>query len=338
VVAQKLVMTKSVDLEKGEKGQHCFFRENELLPLEMKGKIGSGGFGQVDRVVSTISFQQYALKRIFRSKVFQGKKIEYVQQFIAEIEILKRLTHHHVVEFVGSYTDPKYMGLIMSPVADMDLSTYLAHADIAKYGELRTFFGCLARALEFLHEQSIRHKDIKPSNILVHGGRVLFTDFGLAFDFTDKEGSTTVGMVNGMSPRYCAPEVAGYEPRNSSSDIWSLGVVFLEMAAVLKGKTVEYVYDFLKEHGSQNAYVRTNHTGTDALITELKGTGSPIDNAALEWVQDMVMIQQNLRPTAGALMASIASAGQNGGEDAVFCGICCASSDDVFSDFGELEI
>ncbi|CAG5179471.1 uncharacterized protein ALTATR162_LOCUS9296 [Alternaria atra] len=338
VAAQDLVITKSVDLEKAEKGQHCFFREHEPLPLKMKGILGSGGFGQVDRVLSLISFREYALKRVSRSTAFSGRGTERVKQFIAEIRALKRIKHHHVVEFVGSYTDPKYMGLIMSPVADMDLSTYLARANTARHRELRTFFGCLARALEFLHEQSIRHKDIKPSNILVHGGNVLYTDFGLALDFTDKDGSTTASMVNGMTPRYCAPEVANYEPRNTSSDIWSLVVVFLEIAAVLKDRTVDYVYNFLKEHGSRQAFVRTNPTGTNALITDLKETGSPTDNAALVWVKDMVMLQQQLRPTAASLMGSITSAGQQGGGNEAFCGICCVSRDDVLSGFDELEI
>jgi serine/threonine protein kinase len=132
-----------------------------------------------------------------------------------------------------------------------------------------------------LHEQSIWHKDIKPSNILVHGGNVLFTNFGLAFDFTNEEGSTTVSMVNGMSLRYCAPEVANYESRNTSLDIWSLGVVLLEMTAVLKGRTIEYVYDFLKERESRQAHVRTNSIGTNALFTELREIGSHTNNAAL---------------------------------------------------------
>ena len=133
------------------------------------------------------------------------------------------------------------MGLIMSPVAEMDLSTYLKRADTLKHQELRTFFGCLARALEFLHKQNVRHKDTKPGNILVDGGKVLFTDFGLSFDFTDVNGSTTLSMVNGITPRYCAPEVAMQERRNTSSDVWSLGVVFLEMIVVLKGKTIDYI-------------------------------------------------------------------------------------------------
>jgi len=226
----------------------------------------------------------------------------------------------------------------MCPVAEMDLSTYLVRADATRHRELRTFFGCLASVLQFLHEQSIRHKDIKPGNILVNGGNVLFTDFGLAFDYTDAEGSTTVSMVNGMTPRYCAPEVANQEPRNTSSDIWSLGVVFLEMAAVLKGRTVEYIYNFLSEHGSRQAYVRTNPAGFHDLVAELKQTSSKTDNAALGWVQDMLMLQQQHRPTAASLMASITNAGRKEDGNEVFCGICCASRDDLLDDFDELEI
>ena len=332
VVAQDLVITNSMGLEKGEEGQHCYFRRNEPLPFEVKGILGSGGFGQVDKVLSLISFKEYALKRVPRNKAFGGRGTEEVKQFIAEIEILKRLKHRHVVEFVGSYTDPRYMGLIMSPVAEMDLSTYLARADTAKQGELRTFFGCLARALEFLHEQNVRHKDIKPGNILVHGGNVLFTDFGLSFDFTHADGSTTVSMVNGMTPRYCAPEVAALEPRNTASDIWSLGVVFLEMITVLKGKTVEFIYEFFKRHGSRLDFVRTNRAALLELVAELQETGSISDNRALEWVQQMLLTDQQLRQTAAALVASVIAAGKQGDGNGPFCGICCVSLDDDFSD------
>jgi hypothetical protein len=206
VAAQNLVITKSTDLEKGENGQHCYFRQNEPLPFEAKSTLGTGGFGRVDLVLSLTSFKEYARKRMPRSTVFSGRRTEDIKRFIAEIEVLKRLRHHHVVEFVGCYTDPKYMALIMSPVAEMDLSAYLLRYDMAKYNELRTFFSCLARALEFLHEQNIRHQDIKPGNILVYGGNVLFTDFGLAFDFTDAEGSTTVNVVNGVIDD-CTPVV-----------------------------------------------------------------------------------------------------------------------------------
>ncbi|KAL8740201.1 MAG: hypothetical protein Q9190_007070 [Brigantiaea leucoxantha] len=296
ITPEKIVLSRLSDffvkskesLEQGEEGQHCHFRRDKPLPFETKSILGSGGFGQVDKILSLISFKEYALKRVPRNKAFGGRGTKEIQQFIAEIQILKRLKHQHVAEFVGSYTDPRYMGLITSPVAESDLSTYLARVDIIKYRELRTFFGCLARALEYLHEQNVRHKDIKPSNILVHGGNVLFTDFGLSFDFTDANGSTTVSMVNGMTPRYCAPEVADLEPRNTASDIWSLGIVFLEMAVVLKGKTVGFISDFLKTHGSRRDLVRTNRAALSELIAELQETGDISDNRALDWIQLML--------------------------------------------------
>ncbi|PMD14645.1 kinase-like protein [Hyaloscypha hepaticicola] len=336
VAAQNLVMTKSLDLEKGDKGEHCRFRHGESLPLEEKGVLGTGGFGQVDRVLSLISFREYARKRVPRSTIFGGRNAENVKRFIAEIEILKRLKHLHIAEFVGSYTDPKYMGLIMFPVAEMDLSTYLARANAASHKDLRTFFGCLARALEFLHGESVRHKDIKPNNILVNKGNVLFTDFGLAFDFTDAEDSTTVSTVNGMTLKYCAPEVANFEPRNTSSDIWSLGLVFLEMAAVLKGRAAKFVYEFLPEHGSRQAYVRTNIDGMRKLLADLRETSYPTDNVVLIWIQNMLMIQPTLCPTAAALTASIIAAGESGNRG--FCGICCMTPDDLSDDFDELSI
>ena len=328
-------MTKSIALEKGKDGQHCTFSQHEPLPFERKNILGSGGFEQVDRVLSLISFREYTRKQVRRDQAFGRSQKEGIRYFIGEIEILKRLKHYHIVEFVGSYTDPNYMGLIMLPVADMDLSTYFERADTTKQNELRTFFGCLARALEFLHARRIRHKDIKPSNILVKGGNVLFTDFGLSYDFTDANDSTIVRTVNALTPRYCAPEVATYAPRNTASDIWSLGVVFLEMTTVLKERTVEDMNEYLGAHGSQQVSVRLNLDGVDNFITELQRSGSVSDNVLLEWVRDMLQERHELRPTAASLVRSITTACK--GRNKAFCGICCLLYDDVSNEAAELK-
>jgi serine/threonine protein kinase/tetratricopeptide (TPR) repeat protein len=331
VNTQDLVLTKSIDLERGKKGQHCFFKQNDLLPFERKAVLGSGGFGEVDKVHSLISFKEYARKRVLRSAVFGNPQTEDMKQFIAEIEILKRLRHRHIVKFIGSYTDFKYIGLIMSPVAEMDLATYLLRADTSKYGELRTFFGCLAKALEFLHQQNIRHKDIKPGNILVHCGNVLFADFGLSFDFTATR-STTVGTVNGMTYRYCAPEVASSKDRNRSSDVWSLGVVFFEMITVLKGKSNKDIDGFFKVHGSRKSYVRTNPEAFTKLVEEFQGTENLHDNVALAWIQQMLEREPQCRPKAAELVTMITASDKESGGSTIFCGICCISPDDGFSD------
>jgi hypothetical protein len=330
---QNLVLTKSMDLEKGEKGQHCYFKQGEFVPFEAKSVLGQGGFGQVDRVISTISFREYARKRVLRSSAFRGRRKEDVKQFITEIEILKRLKHNHVVEYVGSYTDPKFLAVVMSPIAQMDLHGYLVRANSSNYNELRTFFGCLATALDFLHMQNVRHKDIKPQNILVDRGNVLYTDFGLSLDFTDANGSTTTGMVNGRTPRYCAPEVALEEPRNTMSDIWSLGVVFLEMVVVLKGKTTQDLDTFLEQHGSRQRFIRTNLAALSDLIVLLESIGELSDNLIFSWTQGMLSEGQHSRPTASSLVESITDSSRED-RGTGFCGICCISSEE-FSDFSE---
>ena len=328
VNAQQLVLTKSMDLEKGRNGKHCHFKKGEPLPFEPKGILGNGGFGQVDKVLSTISLKEYARKRVSRSEAFRGPGKEHMKQFIEEIQLLKRLKHHHVVEFVGSYTDTRYIGLIMSPVAEMDLNAYLKRCTTPNQPELRTFFGCLATALEFLHENKIRHKDIKPGNILVDRGNVLFADFGLSLDFTDASGSTTTSMTNGMTPRYCAPEVAQSEPRNTKSDLWSLGVVFIEMAVVLKGMTVQDMDEFFRQHGSQQTYIRTNMAALPQFVSVVKGIGQPSDNVVFSWIQQMLLAEQQSRLDASSLVSSILESKSMG-----FCGICCASTGEELSDW-----
>jgi serine/threonine protein kinase len=333
-------MTKSLDLEKGDRGQHCYFRKGEALPLEMKGILGSGGYGQVDKVLSLISFKQYARKRVLRSAAFRGRKKEEVKQFVSEIEILKRLKHRHIIEFIGSYTDAKYIGLLMVPVADMDLATYIKNSSTAdssqsqsqSQSELRTFSGCLATGLEFLHEHNVRHKDIKPGNILVSNGGVLFTDFGLSLDFTDATGSTTMSMVNGMTPRYCAPEVARQEARNTMSDIWCLGVVFLEMVVTLKGQPIQYIDDFFKQQGSDHVYVRLNTDLIPELLAHISSSGQTSAKTALEWIREMLLEEQKARPTASTLVTWITTPIREG-ESTGFCGICCVLiEEEYFSD------
>jgi hypothetical protein len=74
VATQRLVMTKSMDLEKGENGQHCYFNHDDALPFEERGLLGTGAFGQVDRILSLISYREYARKRLNRITSSAGVK------------------------------------------------------------------------------------------------------------------------------------------------------------------------------------------------------------------------------------------------------------------------
>ncbi|KAH0542810.1 hypothetical protein FGG08_002858 [Glutinoglossum americanum] len=188
---QPLVLSEQAsEVESGE-GRHRHFSEDGNLYFRRIKRLGGGGFGEVDHVWNKAA----------------------ITEFWRELGILKLLSHHNLVKLVGSYTDPKYAGLIMSPVADSNLAEFLG-ADPFPTGRvscLRQFYGCLTSALLYLHSNKIRHKDIKPGNILVHGENVLFTDFGASLDWAERGQSTTVSKPDSFSMPYCAPEVFSWE-------------------------------------------------------------------------------------------------------------------------------
>ena len=160
---QSQVLTKMQDLENGERGEHINFAEGDVLPFESIAILGKGGYGVVDKVISLLSFKEYARKRIFRGTDFI-RTFENAKNFQDELRILKHLKHRHIVQLVGSYTDPQFYGLIMSPVAPLNLAEYfsLASSSNERKSILRTFFGCLSTTLQYLHDSKIRHKDVKP--------------------------------------------------------------------------------------------------------------------------------------------------------------------------------
>ena len=173
--------------------------------------LGAGGFGEVDSVFGPMSLKQFARKRIKRHRLFSKDKAR-LQVFENELQTLKSLSHRHLVQLVGSYTDSSCVGLIMTPVADMNLATYLKRELQSESRKicLRRFFGCLSTALSYLHSKRVQHKDIKPENILVKQQTVYLTDFGTSRSWDGETSKTTQGTVLAFTPRYCAPEVVQY--------------------------------------------------------------------------------------------------------------------------------
>lgn len=226
---QSGVLTKANDLEL-ENGRHRHFNASADRYFHILGTLGKGKFGVVDHVQSKLSINRFARKRIYRARSAIRDK-EATRSFENELENLKRLRHQHLVTYIGSYTDPHYVGILTIPVADYDLQRFLQRTlfpanDVSL---LRQFFGCLCSAVQYLHFNKCRHKDIKPGNILVKNGQVYLTDFGTARDWSDHTKATTVGPSGPYTPRFAAPEVVNCEPRNQSADIWSLGCVYLDM-------------------------------------------------------------------------------------------------------------
>ena len=93
---------------------------------------------------------------------------------------------------------------------------------------IRRSLGCIANAVAYLHEHNIRHKDLKPSQVLLSTQGLWLADFGWSADMSEHDSSTTSGDEM-MTTKYQAPERANSERCGRSEDIFSLGCIFLEM-------------------------------------------------------------------------------------------------------------
>jgi Protein kinase domain len=209
------------DLER-EGGIHKTFHHSADEYFIDTGLLGVGGFGTVDRVLGAFGLHAYARKRIHRGASALNDR-EVLNQFEIELKALKALRHRHLVKLVSSYTDPDYVGLIMTPVADMDLEVFLKRklpTDVEVHSRnqlLRMFYGCLTSALVYLHSNGIRHKDIKDRNVLIRGTNVLLSDFGTASIRGEDGLSNSTGLPGARTAKYCSPEVADCEVNPHSS-------------------------------------------------------------------------------------------------------------------------
>lgn len=242
---------------------------------------------------------------------------------------MKRLSHRHLVKIVGSYTDSQCFAFLMEPVAECNMLEFLQSMGQTERHKLRKFFGCLANAITYLHDQKMHHMDIKLENILVKREEVFVGDFGTAHDFSRKERSTTWSTAP-RTPRYMPPEIARdpHSPKNYATDIWSLGVVFLEMTAVLRGQSLKSFRSYLQTNGTQHQYVYGNQAAAHSYfeLLRIRGTGPEYDNEPLSWVKDMIYPDSISRPTARDIRNQIlqSSSAVN------FRGFCCAGTDQIW--------
>ncbi|KAI3320905.1 kinase-like domain-containing protein [Xylariaceae sp. AK1471] len=281
----------------------------------------------------------YALKKFHRRDASLSEAQGDMRYIIGEIRALRKIRHDHFIRLVTSYTTREHIGIIMSPVADCDLGIFLQHfisnndphPPHEKENALAGFFGCLATALMCLHfKYRIRHKDIKPQNILVRGNNVLLTDFGIALDWSERDGETTETEIR-RDPVYCPPEFYSGK-RGTKSDIWSLGCVFLEMFCVLRGLPYRHLLNNLKSESYWKVVDRIPEE-----ITNLKHDISAWGVQPLHWIEMMLKPTREDRCNARELEEIVR--GSKSPDGSIFFGHCCQLWNDaniIYEDHDEL--
>jgi serine/threonine protein kinase len=249
---------------------HTSLDEEEETVTEHR-VLGEGACGIVEEV--SISSHQGTVrcvrKRIGRPKLLQAQK-KIMVAFAREVDVMRQVNHQHCVRFLGSYTDVDHVNILSSPVADMDLATLLDRPIHMKEREmLYRGFGCLCGAIQYLHQNNIRHEDLKPQNVLIHGDNILLTDFGFSLNFSGDSVSTTTGRPSAWTIRYSAPEVLDFEPRNRATDIWSLGCILLEMVFGFYGTSLRDLKERWKTIGNGQCSYARNQDAVEARFNDL---------------------------------------------------------------------
>jgi serine/threonine protein kinase len=281
--------------------RHSTIGDDEDIVTEHR-VLGEGAYGIVEEV--SIPWQQGTMrcvrKRMGRPNPLKAQK-RILAAFAREISVMRQVNYQHCARFLGSYTDFDHVNILSSPIADMDLAMFLDQPiGVEERKFLYRGVGCLCNAINYLHQNNIRHEDLKPQNVLIHGENILLTDFGFSLDFSSDSISTTTGRPSAWTIRYSAPEVLEFEPRNRATDIYSLGCILLEMISGLYGISLRELKDHWKHTGSGQSSFARNPEAVKAWFREHLQHGSDMLRIKhLGYLLQLMLNQHRLyRPTA----------------------------------------
>jgi Tol biopolymer transport system component/tRNA A-37 threonylcarbamoyl transferase component Bud32 len=153
------------------------------------------------------------------------------ERFLREIKTIAGLQHPHILGLIDSGQLDGTAFYVMPFVEGESLRDRLAREKQLPVAEAVRLACEVASALDYAHRHGVIHRDIKPENILLHDGKALVADFGIALAATKAGGDrmTQTGMSLG-TPHYMSPEQAmGEREITARSDVYALGAMTYEM-------------------------------------------------------------------------------------------------------------
>ena len=207
---------------------------DSIYEIYKSKKLGTGTYSSVLLGKCISEKKAKEIKRI--DKLVAIKKINIANLSIngakmltTEIEIMKEIinySHPNIIKCYDVIDDIDVIYIVMEYCDGGDFSSLLIKKPI-KYEYIKYFFQQIIKAMVFLHDNKIIHRDIKPKNILILNKEKILklADFGFAKHLdTFKRTLTVCG-----SPLYMAPEIYQKVGYTESVDVWSLGIILYEM-------------------------------------------------------------------------------------------------------------
>ncbi|KAI7738484.1 hypothetical protein M8C21_024863 [Ambrosia artemisiifolia] len=191
-------------------------------------KLGEGGFGGVYKGFLKDLSMNVAVKRVSKTSK-QGLK-----EYASEVRIISRLRHKNLVQLTGWCHDKGELMLVYEFMENgsLDLHLFRDTSNLLTWNKRYKIVNDLASALLYLHEeweQCVLHRDIKSSNVMLDSNfNAKLGDFGLAKLVDHDKGAQTTILAGTLG--YMAPECLVTSKATKESDVFSFGVVALEVA------------------------------------------------------------------------------------------------------------
>ena len=226
--------------------------------------LGQGGFGITYLATQELLERKVCIKEFFfkeycdrdevTSHVTLGTQTSreiverFMTKFLKEARTISKLEHPNIIRIHDIFMENNTAYYVMDYIDGESLSEMVKRRGALSESEAVEYIKQVASALDFIHQHSINHLDVKPANIMVSNsdGKAILIDFGLSKQYDAQGGQTSttpVGISHGYAPmeQYKQGGVNTFSPQ---TDIYSLGATLYKLVT---GNTPPQAMDLIDE-------------------------------------------------------------------------------------------